>query len=38
MGVENALCPGGELTSWPIGTPRISAISGVTLAAGKIPP
>ena len=37
-GVENAECPGGELTSCPIGTPRISAISLVSLAAGRIPP
>ena len=37
-GLEKAVCPGGESTSWPIGTSRILAISAVSLAAGSIPP
>jgi hypothetical protein len=28
----------GEMESWPAGMPRIAAISGVTLAPGRIPP
>ena len=38
IGVENALCAGGEMQSTPIGTPRASAISGLILAAGNMPP
>ena len=38
MGVENAECAAGETQSTPSGTPRASAISGVTLAAGSTPP
>ena len=37
-GVENALCVGGDITSVATCTSRISAISGVFLCAGKIPP
>ena len=28
----------GLIESWPTGMPRISAISGVTLAPGRMPP
>ena len=38
IGVLKTLCPPGEITSLPSGTSRISEISLVTLAAGKIPP
>ena len=38
LGVLNSLCPGGEITSSPILTNRILAISGDTLAAGSTPP
>ena len=38
MGVENALCAAGETQSCHAGTPRASAISGVTLGAGSTPP
>ena len=38
MGVENALCAAGEMQSWPTGTPRAAAISGVTLVPGSTPP
>jgi hypothetical protein len=38
IGVENALCFGGEMQSSPISMPRISAISFVTFAAGSTPP
>ena len=34
----NAVCAGGETTSWPSTTPRISTISGVSFAAGRMPP
>ena len=37
-GVENAECPGGEMQSWKAGTPRMCAISSVTLGAGRTPP
>ena len=37
-GVEKALWLAGEMQSLPISTPRISAISGLTLAAGSTPP
>jgi len=37
-GEEKAVCPEGETTSCPMGTPRMAAISSVSLAAGKIPP
>ena len=37
-GVENALWYVGENTSWPCGTILASAISAVTLAAGRMPP
>ena len=37
-GVEKAEWREGETQSWPIGTPRVAAISGVTLAAGSTPP
>jgi len=38
IGVRKALWAGGEITSWPMGTWRISEISCVTLAAGRMPP
>ncbi len=38
VGVENAVCAGGDTTSCPISTPRISTISGVSLDAGRMPP
>ena len=38
IGVEKALCAGGEWHSTPSGMPRASAISGLTLAAGRMPP
>ncbi len=37
-GVSNAECRAGERQSTPTGTPRASAISGVTLAPGSTPP
>ena len=37
-GVEKAPWLAGETQSMPIGTPRMAAISGVTLAAGRTPP
>ena len=37
-GVENSECVAGEMQSLPIGTPRVSAISGVIFAAGSTPP
>ena len=37
-GVVNAVCAGGDTTVWPTGTPRVSAISGVTLGPGSTPP
>ena len=37
-GVLNALCAGGETTVRPSGTPRVAAISGLTLAPGSTPP
>lgn len=37
-GVRKAECAGGEMTVWPTGTPRVAAISGVTLAPGSTPP
>jgi hypothetical protein len=38
MGVPNALCAAGDTQSCPTGTPRASAISGVTLGPGSTPP
>ena len=38
IGVEKALWRDGETQSSPIGTPRVAAISGVTLCLGRIPP
>ena len=38
IGVPKAECLGGEMQSWPIGTPRVAAISAETLAAGSTPP
>ena len=38
IGVENALCFAGETQSTPCGTPRASAISFETFAAGSTPP
>ena len=38
IGVEKAECDAGEMQSLPIGTSRASAISGVILAAGSMPP
>ena len=38
IGVENALWRGGEMQSSPIATPRVAAISRLTLAAGSTPP
>ena len=38
IGVENAEWPDGEMQSMPRGTPRVSAISSDTLAAGSTPP
>ena len=35
MGVAKAECLAGEMQSWPISTPRISAISSLTFAAGS---
>ena len=37
-GVRKALCEDGEMQSTPSGTPRACAISGVTLAPGRMPP
>jgi hypothetical protein len=37
-GVENTEWPDGEMQSQPIGTPRVTAISSDTLAAGSTPP
>jgi hypothetical protein len=37
-GVENAECCAGEMQSSPIGTPRVSEISRLTLGAGSTPP
>ena len=37
-GVSNAECLAGEMQSTPIGTPRVAAISALTLAAGSTPP
>ena len=38
IGLENAECRDGEMQSTPTGTPRVTAISGLTLAPGKTPP
>jgi hypothetical protein len=38
IGVENAEWRDGETQSTPIGTPRVSEISRLTLAAGSTPP
>jgi len=38
VGVENALCAGGETTVRPTGTPRVAAISSLTFAPGSTPP
>jgi hypothetical protein len=37
MGVAKAECLAGEMQSWHISTPRISAISLLTFAAGSTP-
>ena len=37
-GVVNAVCAGGDTTVRPTGTPRVSAISGVTFGPGSTPP
>ena len=37
-GVLKAVCAGGEITSFPISTPRTLVISSLTLAAGRMPP
>jgi hypothetical protein len=37
-GVVNALCAGGDTTVFPMGTPRVAAISALTLAPGSTPP
>jgi hypothetical protein len=37
-GVENAEWRDGEMQSTPTGTPRVVAISGLTLAPGNTPP
>jgi len=37
-GVENAEWRAGETQSRPIGTPRVTEISALTLAAGNTPP
>ena len=34
----NVLCAAGLMQSWPIGMPRMRAISAVTFAAGSTPP
>ena len=38
IGVRKALCAGGETTLRPTWTPRVAAISGLTLAPGSKPP
>ena len=38
VGVENAEWPAGDTQSTPIGTPRVSEISWLTLGAGSTPP
>ncbi|MNO50842.1 hypothetical protein D3C76_412280 [compost metagenome] len=38
MGVEKALWRDGDMQSSPISTPRVSAISRVTLCLGRMPP
>jgi hypothetical protein len=38
IGVENAEWRDGDRQSTPTGTPRVAAISAVTLAAGNTPP
>ncbi|MOA12179.1 hypothetical protein D3C78_1321520 [compost metagenome] len=37
-GVANSLCRAGEMQSSPSGTPRVAAISAVTLCLGRMPP
>ena len=37
-GVEKAEWRAGEIQSWPMGTPRVAAISALTFAAGNTPP
>jgi hypothetical protein len=37
-GVSKAPCAAGDTQSMPAGTPRVAAISGVTLAPGRMPP
>ncbi|MNE41572.1 hypothetical protein D3C80_1356510 [compost metagenome] len=37
-GVRKALCAAGEMQSLPARTPRVSAISALTLCPGRIPP
>ena len=38
IGLENAEWRDGEMQSTPTGTPRVTAISGLTLAPGSTPP
>ena len=38
IGVENAEWRDGEMQSTPSGTPRVAAISALTLAPGSTPP
>ena len=38
IGVEKAEWLEGETQSWPVGTPRVSEISTLTLGAGSTPP
>ncbi|MCY1332683.1 hypothetical protein D9M69_183790 [compost metagenome] len=37
-GVLNSLWQDGEMQSSPMGTPRVEAISAVTLCLGRMPP
>ena len=38
VGVPNAVCAGGDTTVRPCGTPRVAAISALTLGPGSTPP
>src|SRR5659263_405115 len=38
VGVLKVLCDGGDTTVFPMGTPRVAAISALTLAPGSTPP
>src|SRR5260370_30574028 len=38
IGVENREWRDGDTQSWPLGTPRVRAISAETFAAGNTPP